>query len=42
VEIVDRIRDLGWQAVAGNKVEMLSNPETFDEFANKRSNRELF
>ena len=32
-EIVDRIRDLGWQGVAGNTDEMLAMPETFEEFA---------
>lgn len=33
VEIVDQIRRLGWQGVAGNTDEMLSTPETFEEFA---------
>jgi putative phosphoesterase len=33
VEIVDRIRDLGWQGVIGNTDEMLSAPETLEEFA---------
>jgi predicted phosphodiesterase len=33
VEVVDRIRDLGWQGVAGNTDEMLSNPESLEEFA---------
>jgi predicted phosphodiesterase len=33
VEIVDRIRDLGWQGVVGNTDEMLSTPATFEEFA---------
>ncbi len=33
VEIVDRIRDLGWQGVAGNTDEMLSTPATFEAFA---------
>jgi len=32
-EIVDRIRDLGWQGVAGNADEMLPRPETLTEFA---------
>ncbi len=32
-EIVDHIRNLGWQGVAGNTDQMLSAPETFDEFA---------
>jgi predicted phosphodiesterase len=35
VEIVDSIRDLGWQGVIGNGEEMLSSPETFEEFANQ-------
>jgi hypothetical protein len=34
VEIVDRIRDLGWQGVVGNTDEMLSTPESLEEFAN--------
>jgi predicted phosphodiesterase len=33
VEIVERIRDLGWRGVAGNTDEMLSTPETLEEFA---------
>jgi len=33
VEIVDRIRSLGWQGVAGNTDQMLATPETFEEFA---------
>lgn len=33
VEIVDRIRDLGWPGVLGNTDEMLVAPETFEEFA---------
>jgi len=32
-EIVDQIRDLGWPGVVGNTDEMLSVPETFEEFA---------
>src|ERR1039457_4332163 len=35
VEIVDRIRDLGWLGVVGNTDEMLSMPETFEEFASQ-------
>jgi predicted phosphodiesterase len=35
VEIVDRIRDLGWQGVVGNTDEMLSTPESLNEFANR-------
>ena len=34
-EIVDRIRDLGWQGVAGNGEEALSMPETLEEFASQ-------
>jgi predicted phosphodiesterase len=33
VEIVDRIRDLGWQGVAGNTDELLFRPESLQEFA---------
>ena len=36
VEIVDRIRDLGWQGVVGNTDEMLFRPESLRSFA-KRS-----
>src|ERR1700730_1352591 len=35
VEIVDQVRDLGWQGVIGNTDEMLAVPETFEEFANQ-------
>ncbi|HVT60104.1 MAG TPA: metallophosphoesterase family protein [Thermoanaerobaculia bacterium] len=35
VEIVDGIRDLGWQGVVGNTDEMLFMPESLQEFANK-------
>jgi putative phosphoesterase len=34
VEILDRIRDLGWQGVVGNTDEMLFRPESLEEFAN--------
>jgi predicted phosphodiesterase len=34
-EIVDRIRDLGWQGVVGNTDEMLFMPESLQEFANQ-------
>jgi predicted phosphodiesterase len=34
-DIVDRIRDLGWQGVAGNVDEMLYRPESLTEFANR-------
>ena len=33
VEVVDRIRDLGWAGVTGNGEEALVTPETLDEFA---------
>lgn len=35
VEIVDRIRDLGWQGVVGNTDEMLFAPESLKKFANQ-------
>jgi predicted phosphodiesterase len=35
VEIVDRIRDLGWQGVVGNTDEMLSTPASLEEFASR-------
>lgn len=35
VEIVDRIRDLGWPGVVGNTDEMLFMPESLQEFANQ-------
>src|SRR5437660_10337740 len=35
VDIVDRIRDLGWQGVVGNTDEMLFRPESLQEFANQ-------
>jgi predicted phosphodiesterase len=34
-EIVDRIRDLGWQGVVGNTDEMLWMPESLKELANQ-------
>jgi predicted phosphodiesterase len=37
VEIVDRIRILGWHGVVGNTDEMLSTPESLKEFANQSS-----
>ncbi len=33
VDIIDRIRDLGWPGVAGNTDEMLFRPESLEEFA---------
>src|SRR5437899_7288426 len=38
VEIVDRIRDLGWQGVVGNTDEMLFMPESLDSFASRSPN----
>lgn len=35
VAIVDHIRSFGWQGVVGNTDQMLTNPETFEEFANQ-------
>ena len=37
-EIVDRIRDLGWQGVVGNTDEMLFAPESLTEFASQSPN----
>jgi predicted phosphodiesterase len=43
VEVVDRIRDLGWPGVVGNTDEMLFRPESLQEFANQSpSLRSLF
>src|SRR5450755_1199354 len=36
-EIVDRIRELGWQGVIGNTDEMLSRSESLEEFASQSS-----
>jgi len=33
VEIVDRIRDLGWPGVVGNTDEMLVSPQTLEDLA---------
>src|SRR5579871_2766624 len=33
VEVLDRVRDLGWPGVVGNTDEMLALPETLEEFA---------
>ncbi len=35
VEILDRVRDLGWPGVVGNTDEMLAMPETLEEFASQ-------
>lgn len=37
IEIVDRIRDLGWQGVMGNGDEMLYRPDSLEEFAGQSS-----
>lgn len=37
VEIIDRIRDLGWQGVMGNTDEMLVRPDSLEEFAKTSS-----
>jgi predicted phosphodiesterase len=39
-QVVDRIRDLGWQGVVGNTDEMLFRPDSLSEFA-AQSAREL-
>jgi predicted phosphodiesterase len=38
VEIVDRIRDLGWQGVVGNTDEMLFSPKALQDFASQSPN----
>jgi putative phosphoesterase len=35
VEIVDQIRDLGWQGVVGNTDELLFNPQSLTDFASQ-------
>jgi hypothetical protein len=37
VEVLDRIRGLGWAGVSGNTDEMLTTPETLEEFAQEQS-----
>jgi predicted phosphodiesterase len=37
VEIIDRIRDLGWQGVMGNGDEMLCRPQALEDFAGQSS-----
>ncbi|MGB7283156.1 MAG: metallophosphoesterase family protein [Candidatus Acidiferrum sp.] len=37
VDIVDRIRGLGWQGVVGNTDELLFRPESLEEFASQSS-----
>ena len=38
-EVIDRIRDLGWQGVMGNTDEMLVRPESLGEFASQSRQR---
>ena len=35
VEVVDRVRDLGWRGVFGNTDEAVARPETLEEFASQ-------
>ncbi len=37
IEIIDRIRSLGWQGVMGNTDEMLVQPDSLEEFASQSS-----
>ena len=37
-EIVDHVRDLGWQGVVGNTDEMLFRPQSLEEFAGQSPN----
>ncbi len=37
IEVVDRIRDLGWRGVLGNTDEMLIRPGSLEEFASQSS-----
>lgn len=37
MEIVDRIRDLGWSGILGNTDEMHSRPESLEEFMSRSS-----
>lgn len=37
IEIVDRLRDLGWQGVMGNTDEMLVEPKSLEDFASQSS-----
>ena len=37
IEIVDRIRSLGWQGVMGNADEMLVQPDSLEKFASQSS-----
>lgn len=42
VEVLDRIRDLGWQGVIGNIEEMLARPVTLETFAQQSSGIQPF
>ena len=37
IEVVDRIRDLGWRGVMGNTDEMLVRPSSLEDFASRSS-----
>ena len=37
-EVVDRVRDFGWPGVVGNTDEMLTTPESLEEFASQSPN----
>jgi putative phosphoesterase len=37
IEIIDHIRDLGWQGVMGNTDEMLTQPSSLEDFASQSS-----
>jgi predicted phosphodiesterase len=37
IEVVDRVRDLGWQGVMGNTDEMLVRPSSLEDFASQSS-----
>jgi len=37
IEVVDRVRDLGWQGVVGNTDEMLFSPASLETFASQSS-----
>jgi predicted phosphodiesterase len=37
IQVIDRIRDLGWQGVMGNTDEMLVRPNSLEEFASQSS-----
>jgi predicted phosphodiesterase len=37
IQVVDRIRDLGWQGVMGNTDEMLVQPSSLEDFASQSS-----